>query len=307
MSWQDRELAERDDREGRKFAKHGSKKKVFHAEIDSNTSDSDEGDANVAGNESNSEDEVNELEQLSDPDEQEEFANALARKFESRNNYKKHKRTFVQAREYVKELRKNRQGRKAGGRTFALYERKQKLMQLRNNVQTSSGGRPSTFANRNSGFTGKKGGRVCFRCGEPDHEVKDCKKPPPGGAKMIEDEVSLVCMICKDAKLDQSQIDSTTSSDPSSNVPAAAIPDSTGSNLLGQVDKVRVQSMTEKSDTSSEASNSDSDSDSNSKSKPEGEKPPANPTPKAKAMPKAPNYDLQQKILLMERTNRERK
>ena len=127
----------------------------------------EEGKIHLAEKESDSEAEINALEQFSDPEEQEQYANALARKFDNKNKYKRFKRNYQQAQDYVKNLRKSRMGKRTDGhKMYAIMDRKQQLFQLvSGNSASSNLARPS-MSSPSQPNPQKK---VCFHCRADEH------------------------------------------------------------------------------------------------------------------------------------------
>jgi hypothetical protein len=127
-SWQDRELLERDDRESRKSSSghkpgfRGRNNKAFalgnegDEEMDEMSESDDE--ANLAEGDSEQED-VQVLEGLTDPGEQEYFALALERKYVAKEAYSKSKRTFRQAKDFVRKIKTSRNPTHAKAYAFA--------------------------------------------------------------------------------------------------------------------------------------------------------------------------------------------
>ena len=76
------------------------------------SSKEEEGEAHAAdesGNDSTAtEDEIAQLEEVSDPELAEELAMAVTRKLEARHQVKKYKKTYQQAKAYVKDIKKRR-------------------------------------------------------------------------------------------------------------------------------------------------------------------------------------------------------
>ena len=296
MTWQDRELGERDDRENRKFQKDHKKKKIFSVGESSESESGSERGFAVDQSDSDTDADIRMLESMSDEEEQETFAVAISKKFDAKATYKKSRRTYREAREMVRDIRKSRTGHRnfSGNRAFALLEK-------RFGKKFGNGGKA-----RSSGLD-KNGNRVCFRCGSGDHEIKDCKKPAPGSVKAIED-VEFVFMHHDSEDSDSSQASSYASHNlevpnSSNETPNPANPNSQptispGSNLSGPIALSRP--LVEMADESSTSSESDAENN------PTTDAVAARPNTGADVQVSAEN-DLQKKIELMERTNKLRR
>ena len=182
-SWQDKELMERDDREARKASKRSNfsqkKGRAFAADDCSDDSDNSAGDQPETntlkvdeGSESNlSEADANALENMSEPELAEEWACALNTKYEAKRQFRGSKRTYHQAREHVRTLRKKRFG-PSTSRAHAVLNKK-----LKNPFhKPSSSSQPSSS-------TGSNSVRICYKCGEKGHIAAECSKKTDTGSK----------------------------------------------------------------------------------------------------------------------------
>ena len=172
QSWQDKELMERDDREARKASKRGTtgsrRDRAFAADdISDNSEDSDKDPAETntlkgeEGSESNMSDaDANALEDLSDPEVAEEWAMALQTRHDSKRHLRTAKRTYAQAKDHVRTLRKKR-----WGKVNSVLGKKVKRTDFRR-----SSSHPPNPSSSSSAET-----RLCFKCGKKGHIAADCK------------------------------------------------------------------------------------------------------------------------------------
>jgi hypothetical protein len=190
-SWQDRELLERDDRESRKSSSghkpgfRGRNNKAFalgdegDEEMDEMSESNDE--ANLAEGDSEQED-VQVLEGLTDAGEQEYFALALERKYVAKEAYSKSKRTFRQAKDFVRKIKTSRNP--AHAKAYAFAQKFKTRSTFTNNVPLRDKGQASGSGQQQ---------RLCFKCGKPGHEYRNCTEK--GKIHAIEDDPATVTCI----------------------------------------------------------------------------------------------------------------
>ena len=183
-AWQDKELAERDQREQRKISKKGRNGKSYEVEGYDSDEGSEEQEINAVaktgnGDSDTSSDEgindVQLLEGLSDPEDAECFATALQVKFDAKQKYKTSKRTYQSARLHVRNIRKARRGR-----TFAVSSKDKDKNKARTWTKKSDKKDIAHLISQalhaiREKFPGTAGTDLCFKCGKKGHFARQCQ------------------------------------------------------------------------------------------------------------------------------------
>ena len=181
-AWQDKELVERDQRENRKASKHGRRAGHSYA-VRSDSSDPETGDDSAlalrgADSDTSSDEGINDinmLETLSDPEDAQAFAHALQTKVDAKNKYRAHKRTYTQARDLVRNIRKNRRGKfsysLAAGKGSGRGHGKGRVRERAQTAHVVSEAL-STFLNRKP----HNKDILCYKCGQKGHIAKECSR-----------------------------------------------------------------------------------------------------------------------------------
>ena len=204
-AWQDRELFERDERETRKFEKRRIKHGKSYALGEESGSDETEGEialarTSEADTDVSSEEGVGDLqmlEQMSDADDAEGFALALQTRLDTRQKFGSARRNYRQAREHVRNIRKNRQGR-----TYTAEKVVGTRKGPRFRTKEGEKGKPKVnMAEALAAFRQMKSFQpvarsdLCFKCGQKGHIAKFC---PKNSAHALEsDQAHFVhCLSC---------------------------------------------------------------------------------------------------------------
>ena len=202
--WQDEELMARDERASAKERKHGKHRRHesgYQAEEISDDSSSNSGEeAHVTlrheTESTNSSEDIIEgealLAEISEESEQENLQTALRAMWESKDKKKVARRTFVQARAVMKDIKRKRsffRPRKETAHAFIPSRSKStvpKPAQTKASFRSSSSG-PN---HKNSGkiaSSASNSTKLCYRCGGKDHIAKDCTQPRPLSANLAEE------------------------------------------------------------------------------------------------------------------------
>ena len=178
LTWQDSELKERDEKQKKKEGKRTHSRRAFElsaSECDSEAyalseqgSDQEEFRLETS-DQTDSEQEAQLLDQLSDDDEKAALAEALIAKYDAKTQIKSARRSYAQAKATVREIKKTRRrffprSRNANSITAYSFQRKDKRSPLSKRLVKGSKPKPKL---------------PCFRCGDPDHLIAQCPKPPP--------------------------------------------------------------------------------------------------------------------------------
>jgi hypothetical protein len=204
--WQDEELLARDDRASAKEKKHGRFRKIeagYEAEEGFDSSSNSEAEANVAqtnepGN-TGSSDDIEEgealLAEVSGESDQENLQLALRAMWESKDKKKVARRTFVQARAVMKDIKRRR--------AFFRPRREQANVFIPNRPKTPQPKTAQKNPKRSSsaGLSHQNSGRsiaaaaddesLCYRCGKKGHIARKCTAPRPLSANLAEETAAM--------------------------------------------------------------------------------------------------------------------
>ena len=194
LAWPDTELVERDEKVERKEDRRGKKGRAFL--VDSSDSETEEKgyraeSKNIESDNSSDMDEQDAqlIADLSDEEERDELANAIVARSEGKRMMNQGRRTFMQAKTLIRDIRRTRGKPKfyPKPRTAHLADELINFV-TKNKRTTRSSSQPSRpAAHKNQ----KSGPKLCFKCGLPDHEFKDCTKKTSSKANLAIEDCSM--------------------------------------------------------------------------------------------------------------------
>ena len=202
LAWPDTELVERDEKVERKEDRRGKKGRAFVVNS-SGSEDSEQGyqaeryEAESDNSSGLGEHDAQLIAELSDEEERDEFANAVVARNEGKRMMNQGRRTFIQAKTLIRDIRKTRGKPRFFPKTkhanmtddflaeaFAQFVNKAKQPKR-------SSSQPSRLAIASTAYNQKSGNKGCYKCGKTDHQFKDCTKNLPAKAFAAIEDASM--------------------------------------------------------------------------------------------------------------------